>query len=359
MASMAGVWLKRALRVLGQAFVVIAVTLALDYILLATVFSDWKRNWTDAATAYTEAYISTPWHHDLAPNQDSERPWGNIVYHFKTDGYGFRTGPCAPGESDKSKPAIFAVGDSFTEALGVNYEQSFVGLMACEAAKQGKAVWNLGVTSYSPVIYYRKILAAAEKLGVKPAELYVFLDLSDIADEAIVYRVGEDGVITMAPAYHWFKTGQFLLGNFATFRLAYDLWLKSPFAMAGSFGRDRALWTIDPDLLKEWGYRGLEPADRNMNKIVDLCRDWKCQITLVVYPWPDNVAAGDRNSIQVTHWRDWAAAHGVRFVDGFAPFFREPADVAVHKYFIHGDFHFNAAGHRLLFEELRRSIGEY
>src|SRR5262249_50272706 len=158
-------------------------------------FSDLKRRWADAATAYTEAYIPSPLHHDLAPNQDSERAWGNTVYHFQSDRYGFRTGPCADGEDDKSKPAIFAVGDSFTEALGVNYEQSFGGLWACDAAKQGKAVWNLGVTSYSPIISHRKVRAAAERLGIKPAEIIVFLDVSDIDDEANVYRVGDDGAI--------------------------------------------------------------------------------------------------------------------------------------------------------------------
>jgi hypothetical protein len=54
-----------------------------------------------------------------------------------------------------------------------------------------------------------------------------------------------------------------------------------------------------------------------------------------------------------------ASARGVRFVDGFAPFFREPPDVAVRKYFIRGDTHLNAQGHRLLFEEVGRSLGEY
>ena len=359
MASKASLWLKRVLRALGQASVIFAITLTLDYLLLATVFSGWKRNWADAATAYTHAYISAPWHHDLAPNQNSERPWGNILYHFQTDRYGFRTGACAPGESDKSKPAIFAVGNSFTEGLGVNYEESFVGLMACQAAKQGKAVWNLGVMAFSPVIYHRKIKGAAEKLGIKPTDIYVFLDLSDIMEESIVYRVGEDGVITMAPSYHWFDTGQFLLGNFATFRLLYDLWLRLPFGVAAPYEHKRARWSLDLDLMQEWGRRGLELADENMDKIVALCREWKCQITLIVYPWPDNVAAGDRNSIQVTHWRHWAAARGVRFVDGFAPFFHEPPDAAVGKYFIHGDAHFTARGHHLLFEELSRSIGEY
>lgn len=357
--STVGPWLRRIGRLLGQAFVVLLIVLALDYVLLATVFSRMKRGWTDSATAYTDAYILTPLHHDLAPNQNSERPWGNIVYPFRTDRYGFRTGRCAATDADKSKPAIFAVGNSFVEGLGVPYEQTFVGLMACDAERQGKAVWNLGVTSYAPIIYWRKILASAKKLGIKPAEIYVFLDMSDIDDEANVYWVDDQGNVRMKPAYHWFATGQFLLGNFATFRLAYDLWLKSPFSAAGSYGRERAMWAVDPKLMKAWGYRGLELADKHMDKVVDICRQWKCQLTLVVYPWPDNVAAGNPDNIQVTHWRQWAAARGVRFVDGFAPFFRAPADVTVGRYYIRGDTHFNAAGHQLLFEELRRSAGEF
>ena len=63
--------------------------------------------------------MPAPWHHDLAPNQDLKRPWGKALYRFRTDHYGFRMGDCAPGEADKRRPAIFAVGDLFTEALGV------------------------------------------------------------------------------------------------------------------------------------------------------------------------------------------------------------------------------------------------
>ena len=350
--------MKRALRILGQAFVILVITLALDFVLLATVFSGLKRTWADAATSYTRAYITTAYHHDLAPNANSERAWGNIVYAWRTDRYGFRTGACAPGEAEKDRPAIFVIGDSFTEGSGSTYEKSFVGLMACDAAKQGKAVWNLGVASYSPVIYFRKIEAAARHLGIKPAELYVFLDLSDIDDDANGYRVGEDGVVRSLVVQR-FDIGQFLLGNFATFRLIYDLYLTSPITTLGSLGHDRARWTLEPDLMEKWGRRGLELAGDNLDKIVALCREWECRMTLVVYPWPDNVAAGDRNSIQVTHWRAWAAARNVRFVDGFAPFFREPADVALAKYFIAGDVHFSELGNRLLFDELRRAIGDY
>jgi hypothetical protein len=351
-------WMKKVLRMLGQAFVILVITLALDFVLLATVFSGWKRNWADAATAWTQAYISTAYHHDLAPNAKSTRVWGNITYSWQTDRYGFRIGACAPGEAEKDRPAIFVIGDSFVEAMGSSYENSFAGLMACDAAKQGKAVWNLGVASYSPVIYHRKIRAAAQRLGIKPAEIYVFLDLSDIGDDANIYHIGEDGVVR-STTWTWYNIGQFLLDNFATFRLGYDLYLSSPFSTAIGLGRERALWSLDPALMEKWGRRGLELAGNNLDQIVALCREWDCRVTLVVYPWPENVAAGDRDGIQVTHWRAWAASRNVRFVDGFAPFFREPAESALRKYFIAGDVHFTELGNRLLFEEVRRAVGDY
>ena len=206
------------LRILGQVCAILAITLALDYILLATVFSDWKRNWADAATAYTEAYVRVSWHHDLAPNQNSMRPWGKILIPsaptVMVSEPGLRT-----RRRRQEQACHFVIGDLFTEGLGVPYEETFAGPTACDAAKEGKAVWNLGVLSFSPVIYHRKIRAAAEKLGIKPTEHTSSSDMSDITDEAIVYRESEDGTITMAPSFHWFDTGQFLLGNSATFRL--------------------------------------------------------------------------------------------------------------------------------------------
>lgn len=345
----------KALRMLGQAFVILLITLALDYILMATMFAGMKRGWADAATAYTRAYIATAYDHDLRPNANSVRVWGNVTYPWHTDRYGLRIGECAPGEAQKSWPAIFVIGDSFTEAIGASYENSFAGLMACEAAKQGKAVWNLGVASYSPAIYWRKIRAVVGKLGIKPIEIFVFLDLSDIDDDANVYHEQPDGSVR-SHRWHGYHIGQFLLGNFASFRVLYDLFLDSPIGTYASLGRDRARWTTDPELMEKWGRRGLEIAGKNLDKIVDMCGEWNCHMTLVVYPWPENVAEGDRNSIQVTHWRDWAQSRHVRFIDGFAPFFREPADVALRKYFIAGDVHFTALGHRLLYDEVRRAI---
>jgi GDSL-like Lipase/Acylhydrolase family len=340
--------------------VIAAITLALDYILTATLFSSLKQAMSDPEARNERVYVAAPYHHDLAPDVKATRVWGNILYPWQTDRFGFRTGDCAPSAPEKGRENIFVIGDSFTEALGSSYEQSFPGLMACEAARQGKAVWNLGVASYSPAIYHRKIRAAAERLEIKPTDIFVFLDLSDIDDDANIYRPGDDGLIRSAqsgerPAS--FDVGKFLVNNFTTARLLYDLYVTSSFSYSMSIGRPRARWTVDPALLESWGRRGLDVAGANLDRIVTLCREWQCRLTLVVYPWPDNVVAGDRDSIQVTHWRDWAAARNVRFIDGFAPFFREPADTALRKYYIAGDVHFTELGNRLLYDAVKPALG--
>jgi hypothetical protein len=353
--------LKGLLRLAGTVLAVAGITLALDFVLTATVlqyFIDKSRDVAEAGNR--NAYTGAPYHHDLIPNVETPRVWGPVIYPWKADHFGFRSGTCAPGEAEKARPAIFVIGDSFVEALGSSYEQSFTGLMACDAAKQKKAVWNLGVASYSPVIYWRKVLAAANKLGVKPSEVYVFLDLSDIDDEANVYREAEDGTVK----FKWDEArdlgaefADWLVEHFTTARLAYDLYVSASFNWHNSVGRKRARWALDEDLMDKWGWRGLKLAGANLDKLVGLCRGWQCRVTLVVYPWPDNVMEGDLDSIQVRHWRDWAARRGVRFIDGFAPFFEEPAETALHRYYIKGDVHFSEAGNRLIYETLRQEVG--
>jgi hypothetical protein len=353
--------MKKVLRFAGQVVVIAAITLALDFTLTNVMFPGLKRSLSAPEESNDNAYLPAPYDHDLAPNEKSTRVWGSILYPWQTDRFGFRTGACAPREPEKGRENIFVIGDSFTEALGSSYEQSFAGLMACDAAREGKALWNLGVASYSPAIYHRKIRAAAERLGITPDEIFVFLDLSDIDDDANVYRVEQDRVVKAGRSGGQgtlsCDLGRFLIDNFMTARLLYDLCLISSFDYVMSVGRPRARWTIDPILMESWGRRGLEVAGANLDRIVELCREWNCRFTLVVYPWPDNVVERDRDSIQVTHWRDWAAARRVRFIDGFAPFFREPADTVLRKYYIAGDVHFSELGNHLLYDAVTRALG--
>jgi hypothetical protein len=356
--------MKKLLRRLGQALLILTIILGLDFVLTNTVFSDLRQSVSKAVGENWSTYIdSPPYDHDLISNKDTERAWGRVVYPWRTDKYGFRTGSCAGGDADLGKPGLFIIGDSFVEAMGSSFEKSFPGLIACDAVRQGKAAWNLGVASYSPAIYHLKLKAAAQKLRIKPKSIYLFLDLSDIDDDANVYQVAPDGTVSKTPQHYRppvqgnpIDLGTLVLSNFTSARLAYDLYLTSFFNFQESLGRDRARWTFDPALMEKWGKRGLAIASSNLDKVVGLCHQWDCRLTLVVYPWPDNIVAGDRESIQVTYWREWAKERDVRFVDGFAPFFKQSPEATLERYYIPGDVHFTEAGNRLIFDTVKNAI---
>ena len=115
----------------------------------------------------------------MKPNIKTKSFWGNIEYVTCTNAYGFRDS-CDKKKSEDNSFQIIFIGDSFTEGLGVEYDKSFVGLYD----KSSKySVLNMAVSSYSPIIYLKKIKYFLDK-GLKIDSVIVFLDISDIDDEA-------------------------------------------------------------------------------------------------------------------------------------------------------------------------------
>ena len=76
----------------------------------------------------------------------------------------------------------FFIGDSFTEGVGLNYPETFVGIFE---NKTKYNVANLGVSSYSSIIYYHKLKYFLDN-GLKTKHVILYLDVSDVEDE--IYR---------------------------------------------------------------------------------------------------------------------------------------------------------------------------
>jgi hypothetical protein len=304
-----------------------------------------------------------PWHHELRRNVEFMRTWGGKLYSFRSDQYGFRTGACAgTNAAAETNNTVFIVGDSFVEGLGYPFEETLTGLLACSYRQRGLVVRNLGVASSSPIIYWRMVEESAARLGLTPKEVILFLDISDIHNDGVDYRE-ENGrvvgnVIADPPDFSR-RTKNFLKRNFMTFAIAagvMDYRRSRHFDASTALNKPLSMWTVDPQRLEAWGRRGLENAAANLGKIVQRCAEWRCRVTLVVYPWPDQVVHKDRDSIQVRYWRDWSARNGVRFIDAFGPFFELPAMETIERYFILGDIHLNATGNRLLYDEVWKHL---
>ncbi len=132
------------------------------------------------------------YHHTLAPNYQGIGYWGPGTYHVCTNGSGFKDSCDKIGKIEKSFDVAF-IGDSFTEGVGLPYEQTFVGMVA--AQYPDLKIANLGVVSYAPRIYLTKLKALYAQ-GYQFKRVIVFIDIGDVMDEALTYDLVDGQVIS-------------------------------------------------------------------------------------------------------------------------------------------------------------------
>ena len=299
--------------------------------------------------------VSHPlYHHDLAPGTDLVATWGGIRYPLRTNSLGFRDATARVVPLHGGTPRLLLIGDSFTEGLGVPFEETYAGVLGRRLAGCGIEVLNAGVMSYSPSIYYRKLAYWLDEAGLRADFVLVALDLSDIGDEAGAYRLDADGRVVDRPAPTGLRVRSMLKERSLLFHvldLARD-GLRGRVADPAHF----ADWTTDPAQFRAYGAEGLRIAAERMDQLVALLRDRGAGIALTVYPYPAEVSARG-GAKQEEFWREWAAARSVPFFDLFPAFggTSMPPEEAVRTDFLTHDVHWSAAGHRLVAETL---IGE-
>ncbi len=322
------------------------------------------------------------YHHGLAPNVDLVGAWGSRRYPLRTNSLGFKDASCRTVPLRTSGRRLLLIGDSFTEGVGFPFEETFAGLIAAALAPAGVEVLNAAAVSYAPSIYFRKVQYLLEDVGLEFTELIVLVDPSDVWDEAEMYRLDADDrvVATTELARLWLgdapaaapSFGGWLVDHSIVARAVRTAWRSARAARGPAVcpGTDRdplaavtnvetVRWSVDDAAFADVGRRGLAQATASMDRLLALLARHGRTLTLVVYPWPDHVVRGDRESRQVTAWRSWASARGVRFVDLFPLFVGgdDPAAVVARNY-IPCDVHFSAEGHRRVAEALLRELGE-
>lgn len=104
------------------------------------------------------------------PGVDTEVNTGERTVRFLTDADGYRVGPDGPVDAQRR---VLLLGDSFMEALQVEYEQSLAGLMEHDLARilgEPVAVRNAGVGAWD-VSHY--LLEARRRLAAEDFDLVV------------------------------------------------------------------------------------------------------------------------------------------------------------------------------------------
>lgn len=388
--------------------VFVAILAALDLAgaqVAKRVLPQWFR---DMPGSNPRAY-SPIYHHGFRPRVDTMQRIGPLLYPTRTNSLGLIDAAAREVEPGAKGCRIMFAGDSFTEGLGNAWGDTFVGRLAARWSAHGIDVLNEAAVSYSPTVHYRKIKHLLEDHGLRVDAVLLFLDVGDIADEWEQYELDAAGNVT-ARARDWLMRHQRgnptlwdrwwfqAQDNSMTIHLARDLArrlaggggvlpdvprppdpaprpapepplgriepppiLVGPAAAARhlpSVRRDhRARWTVDQELYDKFGRFGLAKAAAMMDRLSMLLGERGVSLTVFVYPWPEQILAGDRDSVQVRYWRQWAETRRAGFVDLFPAFLGagEARDV-IDRYVIPLDFHWNAAGHALVADAVGRAI---
>ena len=317
---------------------------------------------------------SIPYQNGLKPDASIPKTvFGHLVYPVYTNSLGFRDKGTnkIPLKSDRYR--ILFIGDSFTEGVGVPYEETFVGILE---ASYGKTIdiLNAGVASYSPIIYYRKVKFLIEDIKLIFDELFVVLDISDVTNDSIGFMNDENGnVISNARYDEWDsshgsefirkkKNGRCLRAKIERVLrrdtlLAYWLFrtisryfwempiLDDFYAVNSSMG----MWPYDDSLFQSYARDGIHEMKANMEKLYRLCRENNIKMSVSIHPWPDQIARNDLNCIYVKIWEKWCRERQIDFYNLFPYFINHRLDArnTLDTYFIRGDIHWNKAGHNL------------
>jgi lysophospholipase L1-like esterase len=320
-----------------------------------------------------DVYLRRPdeiYHHGLIPNVAGDISWGPLRQKYYTNSLGFRDAAAREVPSKPSIRRIILIGDSFTEGVGMTFEESFAGRLAQAGGDRAQQteVLNAGVMSYSPVIYFKKIKYLIEA-GLQFDEIVVLPDLSDVTDEATQYFCIDDD-----PRYRALcgrpestineqRVPRGLQLYFVMTDRVRSLLERAIKRQLGGH-RERALhrrsgWTFpDFDVGEDYAPLGVEGgiarALQNMQALADLVKARGIRLVVAVYPWPMQLEHNDRNSRHVQIWRDFCARNGVDFIDAFPAFFAEKDTDArwYDRLFIAGDVHYSAEGNRVLFRVL-------
>jgi hypothetical protein len=357
-----------------QAAIIAAIILFMDFV--ASLFlSDDLLSRLDGEHKKKVRIHSEIYSHDLVKNTRTIKRWGASYYEIITNSLGFKDGDMADVPLVSEKKRILFIGDSFTEGVGIEYPETFVGRIDRNLKSKDIDVLNAGVMSYSPAIYYSKIRYLLETVGLDFDELVVFIDLSDINNEVMAYSLDANGIVhgtdtNQAPRK---KTGvsEFFRSHFMTVRLGYLL--RDYFSYYGSnalfafqstnggavknkkvslevvTNLEKSAWTYDPKIWEAYGREGVARAKANMTRLSELLAKHSITLSIAVYPWPAQVIRREQNSRQVTIWRDWAAANQARFYNFFPAFINhEDPESVIQKNFIPFDAHWNSAGHKTI-----------
>ena len=370
-------WIKTTLSIF---LITTVLFFCVDYTLSSFNVYPQKKSPVESVFEGTKLRIADDiYNHGFSPKHYGTQVWSNKLYEVCTDQHSFKTS-CSNFSNETTKNFDIAfIGDSFTEAIGMEFENSFVGMFAADNPKLRVA--NLGVSSYSPSIYYAKLKHFLDN-GYKFNHVFIFIDISDIQDEAMyLYKNGRvifytenkwESKADYNNSHDHEVTDELYYGLSKYLKMSAVLYsmvrygeIASPSFRIPARG-SRGEWTYNEESLY-YGQSGVNGAIQKslhmMEKTHELLSVNDIKMSIGVYPWPNQIFNNNLiNNQQSVIWKDFCDNKCEYFFDLFDDYsvlVNNSSPSAVYsEYYILGDVHFNKAGNKLVYEAIKRSFGE-
>lgn len=309
----------------------------------------------------------------------------NGKYRFKktfpivqtiTDQMGLRIGKNSPKKNNVKKN-IFLFGDSFTYGVGIEFEKTYAGLI--EKKFSDYNVYNFAVGSYSPSVYLYKLKKTLNQ-KIFPEKIFLFLDLTDLIDEAIRWKYEEStNKVKLSSNILYVnskKKEKFLKRNFkvltnifsyinhsarkikeiSNIKLGDKRKIKT--SIQGSFtytdqgNLDRGYWKNNAFSL------GKKNLENSISKIKDIAKEKDIELYLVIYPWMETLEFGQKKFNWSNFAKEMCLNKQCKLIDtipDFIEYRNKNKSWSTDLYFIN-DEHFNEKGAKVLFESLIKHL---
>ena len=317
------------------------------------------------------------YHHDLRPNARWIENWGYQNAEIFTNNLGFKDRKIQ--NIDFKKHNILFIGDSFTEGVGVEYQNTFVGKIEdkINLSSSDHEVLNAGVVSYSPIVILSKLNYLINIKNYPITKVFVVICNGDIHDDLYRYNeINEKYVVS----HNDFLNIKILVdfNNFIKSNTITYQFIKRITPISNFF---EELTTDMPDFNKydlnkilsilnnkadqkhvhnknefeKWGKLGLENSRNYIIQIKKLLSEKNIDLTLIYLEEPIFMLNSIDSGIYKKFWSDVALENKFDFifVEDFHKNENDKFKIYKELFFI-GDNHFNDKGNGVVAEEIIR-----
>ena len=284
-------------------------------------------------------------------------------------------------KKDDNKKNIFMFGDSMTYGVGLKYEETFVGII--DDYFTDFNVYNFGLSSYSSIMYLHQ-LKKVLKRNIKPEKIFIFLDLSDLRQDAVEWYYNQDEkaprLFTNGTYLHEtskdknFKNKNFKVTrnissyinyNLRKLRAEINLSMKDSYKIKKTIQANFTYTEIKDLDSKYWSKEIFEKGKniivKNLSEFKFLAQKYDFQIFLVIYPWIETVEYGQNKFNWSNFAKEICNNKNCKTIDTIPKFLKyknENKNWALDLYFLN-DVHFNKNGSRVFAKMVIDEINKF